>query len=282
MTPLRLLSPAKLNLMLHITGRRNDGYHELQTVFQLLDYGDEMQFSSTPDATINLVPDLPGVAAQDNLIVRAARLLQEASGCSRGAAIGIDKRLPMGGGLGGGSSNAATTLLALNALWETGLDVDQLATLGRQLGADVPVFVRGFSAWAEGIGERLQPLEITGSWYIVVKPDCAVSTAQIFSHKQLTRDTAPITIPAFFEGGGHNDCEPVVRLLYPQVDEALAWLQAAVPETTARLTGTGACVFAACRDRMTAQQVLDRLPAQFRGFVAQGIQRSPVHTALGM
>lgn len=282
MTSLTLLSPAKLNLMLHITGRRADGYHLLQTVFHLLDFGDTLTFTATPAGSVDLQPQIPGVANRDNLVYRAASLLQEASGTSMGAHIELQKRLPMGGGLGGGSSNAATTLLALNQLWKTGFSIDQLAQLGTRLGADVPVFVRGFSAWGEGVGEQLQAIDIADTWYLILKPACAVSTAQIFSHKQLTRDTAAITIPAFFERGGHNDCEPVVRSLYPEVDSALNWLTQAVPDTTARLTGTGACVFANCADEASARKLLAEVPGEFQGFVAQGVQRSPVHTALAI
>ena len=282
MTTLALLSPAKLNLMLHITGRRGDGYHTLQTVFQLLDYGDTMRFTSRDDDRITLHPQLPGVEPADNLIHRAATLLQQATGCGRGADIEIDKILPMGGGIGGGSSNAATTLLALNHLWQTGLDLQQLAELGLQLGADVPVFVRGHSAWAEGVGEQLQAIDIAETWYLVIKPPCEVSTAEIFSHKQLTRNTPPITIAAFFGQGGHNDCEPIVRELYQDVDKALIWLQKKAPDNIARLTGTGACVFTQCTDEVSARQLLKALPGGLEGFVARGVNRSPVHRTLGL
>lgn len=282
MTPLTLLSPAKLNLMLHITGRRDDGYHLLQTVFQLLDYGDTLTFEARTSGPVEVLPPIPGVTAGDNLITRAALLLQSSVGTTRGAWITVKKVLPMGGGLGGGSSNAATTLLALNHLWETGLDIDQLAALGQQLGADVPVFVRGFSAWGEGIGEQLQPLEIPESWYLVIKPDCEVSTAQIFCHRELTQDTAAITIPAFFEQGGHNDCEAVVRSLYPSVDRALNWLAAQAPHSAARLTGTGSCVFARFAEQAQARTLLKQLPSEFQGFVARGVNRSPIHRELGL
>lgn len=280
MTALTLISPAKLNLMLHITGRRADGYHLLQTVFQLLDYGDTMWFEASASGPLTAMPALAGVAPEDNLILRAAHLLREYTGSSRGATITIDKVLPMGGGLGGGSSNAATTLLALNHLWDCRLDLDQLAELGQQLGADVPIFVRGRSAWGEGVGEQLQPLEIPESWYLVIKPGCEVSTAQIFCHRELTRDTAAITIPAFFEQGGHNDCEAVVRSLYPEVDRALNWLTTQAPHSTARLTGTGACVFARFPERASAQRLLDQLPDEFEGFIARGVNHSPVHAML--
>ncbi|WP_101759751.1 4-(cytidine 5'-diphospho)-2-C-methyl-D-erythritol kinase [Oceanicoccus sp. KOV_DT_Chl] len=283
MTRLSLLSPAKLNLMLHITGRRADGYHQLQTLFQLLDYGDTLHFQLRDDSQIQLHSELSGVEPQHNLIVKAASLLQSHSQSPLGIDIWLDKILPMGGGIGGGSSNAATTLLALNHLWQLGLDLDQLATLGLQLGADVPVFVRGHSAWAEGVGEQLQAIEIAETWYFVAKPDCSVSTAEIFSHKQLTRDTSPITIAAVFEQGHRNDCEAVVRVLYPQVESALNWLSSHSPNhTPARLTGTGACVFACFPDQQSAQQLLQHLPVGLHGFVAKGVNISPTHRSLNL
>jgi 4-diphosphocytidyl-2-C-methyl-D-erythritol kinase len=276
---LHLLSPAKLNLMLHITGRRADGYHQLQTVFQLLDYGDTLHYQLRSDTQITLSPDIAGVASADNLIVRAARLLQQSTTSPSGVDIHIEKILPMGGGIGGGSSNAATTLLALNQLWNLHLSIDQLAALGLQLGADVPVFIRGHSAWAEGIGEQLQAIEIPETWYVVLRPECAVSTAEIFSHKQLTRNTSPITIPAFFEQGGHNDCEAVVRALYPAVDAAIKWLNHYSP---ARLTGTGSCVFASLPDQQSALQIINQLPENIQGFAARGVNISPTHRELGL
>jgi 4-diphosphocytidyl-2-C-methyl-D-erythritol kinase len=274
---LQLLSPAKLNLFLHITGRRADGYHELQTVFQLLDHGDLMELSSTEGRAITL--DCPGLAlpAEENLAWRAAKLLQEHTGTDCGAHIRIDKRLPAGGGLGGGSSNAATTLLALNRLWSLNLELDELAKLGLQLGADVPVFVLGHSAWAEGIGDKLQALELPTHYYMVVAPACQVPTAEVFSHRQLTRNTSPIKMAAFFELGGRNDCESVVRQLYPEVDKALNWLE---KFSQAQLTGTGACVFARFNSRKQVQIVFEQLPGNWRGFVARGVNISPVHTAL--
>ncbi|MEE8057143.1 MAG: 4-(cytidine 5'-diphospho)-2-C-methyl-D-erythritol kinase [Pseudomonadales bacterium] len=282
MTSYSLLSPAKLNLMLHITGRRLDGYHQLQTVFQLLDYGDTLHFTRREDSDITLMPDIVGVAKEDNLIIRAARLLQQHSPCHLGVDIRLEKVLPLGGGIGGGSSNAATTLLALNQLWNSGFKLDYLANLGLQLGADVPVFIRGHSAWAEGVGEQLQAIEIPETWYIVIKPDCEVSTADIFSHKQLTRNTAPITIAAVFKQGSRNDCEPIVRTLYPQVDSALKWLNSlTIDGSPARLTGTGACVFASFPDPVSAQQILHQLPKGLQGFVAKGVNVSPTHLALG-
>jgi 4-diphosphocytidyl-2-C-methyl-D-erythritol kinase len=274
---LTLLSPAKLNLFLHITGRRADGYHNLQTLFQLLDYGDTLHFSSSD--TLSLAPDIAGVPAQDNLILRAAELLRRETGCRQGAAIALEKRLPLGGGIGGGSSNAATTLLALNHLWNLKLSLDELATLGLQLGADVPVFVKGRSAWAEGVGEHLEPVELPLRNYLILVPPCQVSTALIFSQQALTRNSSAITIAAFLREGGRNDCEPVVRSLYPEVAFALDWLSHFAP---ARMTGTGACVFASFADRAAAHAVLQQLPTGYRGFVAQGVNKSPVHAALGL
>lgn len=274
---LTLPSPAKLNLYLAITGRRADGYHNLQTLFQLLDYGDTMSFDITGDRQLKLSPALPGVANDDNLIIRAAKLLQHHCHCGLGADIHIKKILPMGGGIGGGSSNAATTLLALNQLWQCGLSTDQLAALGLQLGADVPVFVRGHTAWAEGVGEQLQAIEIPESWYLVVKPDCEVSTAEIFSHKQLTRNSSPITIAAVFEGAHGNDCEAVVRSLYPKIDKALNWLNRFA---AAQLTGTGSCIFARFDTRDQADAVLEQVPGDMQGFVARGVNHSPVHRLL--
>lgn len=277
-----LPAPAKLNLFLHITGRRDDGYHTLQTVFQLLDYGDELSFRRRADDQLHLHADIPGLAPADNLVLRAARLLRSAgagnpTGTGFGADITLQKRLPLGGGIGGGSSDAATTLLALNRLWGLNLDLDALARLGAELGADVPVFVRGRSAWAEGVGEQLQALELPQKWYLVVAPPCAVSTAAIFSHKDLTRDTSDITVAAFLERGGHNDCQPLVQQLHPEVDRALHWLNR---HGQARMTGTGACVFAAFDEAGSAQRALSELPADMQGFVARGINRSPAHTLL--
>ena len=275
--PLRLLSPAKLNLFLHVIGRRGDGYHLLQTLFQLLDHGDVLEFSATDSPDIVLRGNCGGVGVTDNLIVRAARLLQAHTGCARGAEIRLDKRLPLGGGLGGGSSNAATTLLALDHLWGLALPRDELAALGLRLGADVPVFVHGRSAWAEGVGEVLTPLEIPPAWYVVLTPPVAVSTAEIFSHPQLTRDTPALKIPAFPILGAKNDCEPVASLLYPEIREALAWLGRF---GEARLTGTGASVFAAFARREEAASVYARRPGNLRGFLAKGVSLSPVHRGL--
>lgn len=275
MTTLTLPAPAKLNLFLHITGRRADGYHELQTVFQFLEQADTLHFVLRHDGRISLSPSLPGVPDEQNLIVRAARALQQATGCSLGADIALKKILPMGGGIGGGSSDAATTLLGLNALWNLGLDADRLARLGLALGADVPVFVHGFAAWAEGVGEHLSPVELPEPWFLVLTPEDHVATAQVFQHPELTRNSPPITVPAFFAGGGRNDCENIVRRLSPAVDAALGWLGTFGP---ARMTGTGACVFLACASEEEAAALLTRSPIP--GFISRGRNLSPAHSAL--
>lgn len=276
MNSLTLLSPAKLNLFLHITGRRADGYHNLQTFFQLLDYGDELGFTLRPDGKLTLDPGIPGVDFEQNLIIRAARLLEPYRQLpSLGVDISLLKRLPMGGGIGGGSSNAATTLVALNHLWQCNLGISELLQCGLSLGADVPVFIQAQTAWAEGVGERLQPIEMQTKWFLVVQPDCHVSTAAIFSHKDLTRNTPAIKVAAFLERGGRNDCETLVRRLYPQVDEALNWL--AKFDNNAQMTGTGACVFASFESAEKAQFVQAQLPKHLPGFVAQGINQSPLY-----
>jgi len=280
MPDLSLLSPAKINLFLHITGQRSDGYHELQTLFQLLDYGDWMHFTVHHEGTIRLNTLIEGIPQQDNLIYQAATLVAPyRRDKALGIDISIDKQLPMGGGIGGGSSNAATTLLALNQLWGLNLDLARLCSLSVKLGADVPVFVNGKTAWAEGIGERLQAIDIPETWYLVIKPACNVSTAKIFSSKQLTRNTSPIKIAAFFEQGAGNDCEPLVRELYPEVDSALNWLS---QHAKAQLTGTGACVFAQFESQRTAKAVLDKLPSTLQGFIAKGVNSSPTHQQLNL
>lgn len=270
---LQLLAPAKLNLFLHVTGRRADGYHELQTLFQLLEYGDSMEFAHAEDGVLALhVPSVAGntvLPLDNNLILQAAHRLK--SLCPQqdaGASITLYKRIPLGAGLGGGSSNAALTLLALNALWQLNLSVEQLCEIGVKLGADVPVFIRGRSAWAEGIGERLQPVELAESWYLVITPECAVSTAEIFSHEQLTRNSPAITIADFLAGRARNDCESVTRKLYAEVDAALNWL---AQFTDARMTGTGSSIFASFPDKESADTILAKLPVHLSGFVAKGI-----------
>lgn len=270
-----LPAPAKLNLFLHITGRRADGYHNLQTLFQFLDQADTLHFSRRNDNQILLHTDIPGVASHDNLIVRAALALQNAAQCPLGADIRLDKTLPMGGGLGGGSSDAATTLLGLNALWQTGLSLQQLANIGLKLGADVPVFVHGHAAWAEGVGEKLQPVDIPEPWYVMLTPNAHISTAAAFSHPELTRNSDPITLRAFSAGAARNDFEKVVRQLSPAVDAALQWL---AQHGTARMTGTGACLFMACSDADHAAKILAASPVQ--GFISRGQNVSPAHRAL--
>lgn len=274
---LTLPCPAKLNLMLRITGQRDDGYHNLQTVFQLLNYGDQLQLQSNESGEILLTPDFPGLPQEENLIYKAAALLKKHSNVSFGAQLHIEKRLPMGGGIGGGSSNAASTLLGLNELWQTNLSIDELAYLGKQLGADVPVFVRGFSAWAEGIGEALTPLNLPKKWFVVLSPDCHVATSKIFSHKRLTRDSSAIKVAAFLERGGENDCQTLVESLFPPVRNAVEWLN---QFGRAQLTGTGACVFASFDNEDAAQTVLAKLPDSMTGFVAEAVNQSPLHNVL--
>ncbi|SDJ93036.1 4-(cytidine 5'-diphospho)-2-C-methyl-D-erythritol kinase [Billgrantia gudaonensis] len=278
---LSLPAPAKLNRLLHIVGRRADGYHELQTLFQFLDHGDTLHLRRREDGEIHLTPPLPGVAAHDNLIVRAALALQDASGVQLGADIHLDKRLPLGGGLGGGSSNAATALLGLDRLWDLGLELDELADLGLALGADVPVFVHGHAAWGEGIGERLTPVELDTPWFVVVHPGVTVATPAVFGAPQLTRDTPPITMARALQGGApgwRNDCEPTVRALYPAVADALNWLGEHAP---AMLTGTGACAFARLTSAADAQRLVNDVPEHWQAFAARGLNRSPLHAALG-
>ena len=274
---LSLPAPAKLNLFLHITGRRADGYHLLQTLFQFLDHGDPLHFTPREDGQSRLLTELPGVAAEDNLILRAARRLQQVSGTRLGADIVLDKRLPMGGGIGGGSSDAATTLVGLDHLWQTDLGEDRLAALGLELGAYVPLFVRWRAAWAEGVGEQLTPVEVDEPWYLVVVPPCHVSTAEIFSDERLTRDTTPITLAAFREHGGRNDCLPVVTARYPEIRNTLILLN---KFCEAKMTGTGSCLFGAFPNEREADKVRARLPATLQAFVAKGCNTSPLHALL--
>jgi 4-diphosphocytidyl-2-C-methyl-D-erythritol kinase len=266
-------APAKLNLTLRVLGRRADGYHRLQTVFQFLDRSDRLSFQVRRDGRIVRASDLPGVPEAADLTLRAARLLQERTGCGLGAELHLEKRLPVGGGLGGGSSDAATTLVALNRLWGTGLAMDRLAEIGLALGADVPVFVRGLAAWGEGVGEHLTPLDLPRPWYLVLVPECAVSTAAVFADRDLTRNSTAITIADFVSGDDRNDCLEVVRRRYPPVAEALDWLS---QHARGRLTGTGACVFSVFPEEAEACAVLDRVPPGIDGFVARGVNRSPL------
>ena len=274
---LSLFSPAKLNLFLHITEKREDGYHNLQTLFQLLDYGDRIEFSTNTTGKIELSPSIPGLPHEQNLIYRAAQMLRQHSGCSFGVNIRLEKQLPMGGGLGGGSSNAATTLLGLNQLWQLNLPQKVLMNLGVQLGADVPVFLLGQTAWAEGVGEHLTPVEMPNHWYLVLMPNVHVSTAKVFAHQGLTRNSHPIKIRAFLEQGGKNDCQSVVEALYPEVKKACQWL---AQFAEARLTGTGACLFAQFESKADAQSVYEQIPAPWTGFIAKGVNHSLLLTEL--
>lgn len=274
---LTLPAPAKLNLMLHILGRRADGYHELQTLFQFLDYGDELSFAMRDDGEIRLQTDIPGVPHDSNLIVKAARALQKQSDCAHGIDIWLEKRLPMGGGIGGGSSDAATTLLGLNHLWKLGWGEDRLAALGLTLGADVPVFVRGHAAFAEGVGEILTPVDPEEPWYLVLVPQVSVSTAEIFSDPLLTRDTPPIKVRPVLEGNSRNDCQPVVERRYPAVRNALKLLG---NFAEAKLTGTGSCVFGAFPNKAEADKVSALLTETLTGFVAKGSNVSMLHRKL--
>jgi len=270
-------APAKLNLFLHLTGRRADGYHELQTLFQLIDLTDDIRLSVRDDGAIERHSGAAGVAPEHDLAVRAARTLQRLTGCPLGADIDVRKHIPLGAGLGGGSSDAATVLLALNELWGCGLSLEALASVGLPLGADVPVFIQGSSAWGEGIGERLTPVTLPEAWYVIVHPGVHVSTASVFQSAELTRNSPLITIRAFFEAGGRNDCESVVRAHHPEVAEALDWLRRVAP---AQLTGTGASVFTACASASEAERLAARVPDRWRSFVARGLNTSPVHECL--
>ena len=277
MSRLTLPAPAKLNLMLHILGRRDDGYHELQTLFQFLDHADELSFDLRDDGQVILHSDLKDVPHESNLIVRAARKLQQLTGCPLGVDIYLKKVLPMGGGIGGGSSDAATTLLGLNHLWQLGCSEDQLAELGLTLGADVPVFVRGHAAFAEGVGEKLTPVDPEEPWYVVLVPQVFVSTAEIFSHPLLTRNSPPIKMRPVPKGNSRNDCQPVVEQSYPEVRNSLNLLG---KFTDARLTGTGSCVFGAFPSKAEADKVLALLTETQTGFVAKGSNVSMLHRTL--
>jgi 4-diphosphocytidyl-2-C-methyl-D-erythritol kinase len=272
-------APAKLNLMLHVLRRRPDGYHELQTVFQLIDLIDTIDISVREDGVISRPLGAVGLREEEDLVVRAAQALKAASGTRLGASISVHKRIPMGGGLGGGSSDAATTLVALNTMWRTGLTLAEIAAIGVKTGADVPIFVEGRSAWAEGVGERLEPVELgSDSWFLVLFPGVAVPTAAVFQAAELTRNSPPTTMRGFLETGGRNDCEAVVRARFPAVAEALDWLARHAP---ARLTGTGSCVFAKFSRAADAERIAARVPDTWRAFVVRGLDRSPLLDELG-
>ncbi len=271
-------APAKINLFLHVLGRRADGYHRLQTVFQLIDLCDRVRIEPTGDGRIARRGELASIGAEDDLSLAAARLLQRASGTGQGALIGLDKCIPIGAGLGGGSSDAATVLVALNRLWGLGLDSVALATLGLKLGADVPLFVHGHSAWAEGVGEQLQPLALPEAWYVVVFPGVSVSTREVFGDPALTRDTPPTTIPRFLSGEAtRNDLQPRVVARCPQVAAALAWLAQFAP---ARMSGSGSAVFAQLATREQGLDVVRRCPLAWQAFVVRGLSVSPLGQAV--
>lgn len=279
--PLTLPAPGKLNRMLHIVGRREDGYHSLQTLFQLIDLCDHLKLATRDDGEIHLTSEISDVSHDDNLVVRAAQLLQRHSGTLLGATLSIEKQLPMGGGLGGGSSNAATTLVGLNHLWQLNLPLKALAQLGLQLGADVPVFVHGHSAWAEGVGEQLSAVSLDTSWFVIVHPGISVSTSSVFQDPQLTRDSRPITMARALQGGApewRNDCEALVKERYPPIAEALHWLAQHAPS---RLTGTGACLFATFETQQAAQAIAQLAGQRWSTWVARGLNTSPLHNALG-
>ena len=274
---LSLPAPAKLNLMLHIVGQRADGYHLLETLFQFLDYADTLHFNPRNDGQIILHTQIAGVPHDDNLIVRAARLLQQHTDTGQGADIWLDKKLPVGGGIGGGSSNAATTLVGLNYLWSTKQTLESLAQLGLSLGADVPVFVMGKAAFAQGVGEKLQPLELPEPWYIVAVPPVSISTAKVFSDKCLTRDTPLTNIRTVLKQSGHNDCQAVVEKRYPDVRNALILLNKYVE---ARLTGTGSCIFGSLQNKKQAVNIATQISESLPSFVAQGANTSMLHREL--
>jgi 4-diphosphocytidyl-2-C-methyl-D-erythritol kinase len=271
-------APGKLNLFLHVLGRRADGYHELQTVFRLIDRIDRVGIAVRADGRIRRHDPLPGIAEDDDLCLRAARLLKARTRTPQGADLAIDKRLPMGGGLGGGSSDAATALIALNRLWGTGLARPALQALALELGADVPFFVYGRNALGEGIGERLTALELPPAWYLVLTPPAAISTRDVFSDNALTRNTKPLKIPPFFPGQGANDLESVAARRSPEIARQLEWLRVRRP--AARMTGSGACVFAELGTEDEARRLHGELPGDMRGFVARGLERHPLYEYL--
>ena len=268
-------APGKLNLFLHVLGRRPDGMHELQTVFRLIERSDRVGIGVRPDGEIRF----SGPFAEDNLCLRAARLLKSATGSALGADLSLEKVLPVGGGLGGGSSDAATVLLVLNRLWQTNLGRRALMDLGLRLGADVPVFLFGRNAFGEGVGERLTALDLASAWYLVLTPQVSVSTKEIFTDASLTRDTKPLKIPPFLSGQGRNDLQAVAVRRYPEISEPLTWLKQRVPEGAfaPRMTGSGSCVFAEFARQEDAQALYAQLPAEMRGFVARGLDRHPLY-----
>lgn len=289
LTQIEWPSPAKLNLFLYITGRLDNGYHELQTLFQFIDFGDTLQFSPNVSGSISITPEIAGVELESNLIWKAAQALKNEAqrqgmqnSASLGADIYLNKILPMGGGLGGGSSNAATTLVALNTIWQLNFSLDKLAELGLKLGADVPVFVKGQAAFAEGVGEKLTPATPNEKWYLVIKPEENIATAEIFTHPNLTRNTPKQDLTTLLQQPYGNDCEKIVTLLYPEVAKQLSWLLQYAPS---RLTGTGSCLFAEFDTQAEAEIVLEQLHTQTEsnsvfGFIAKGVNISPLHKTL--
>lgn len=279
MDRLTLNSPAKLNLMLHITGRRDDGYHLLQTVFQYIDLYDRMVFDVTEDGVIGRIKSNSPVPEGEDISLRAARKLQRRGQVRKGVEIPIDKQIPIGGGLGGGSSNAATTLLALNRLWSLNLSISELTKIGLELGADVAFFLAGYSAWATGIGEQLTRIELPEPWYLIIDPGVVVSTAKIFAAQELTRNCDAITIRAFLDGLGANVCQPVACELYPEIQRAIDWLS---HYSAARMTGTGACVFAPFDSLEQVESVKSRVPEHWGCFIVKALNINPAHQQLGM
>ncbi len=271
---LTLPAPAKLNLFLHVTGRRDDGYHELQTVFQFITLHDVITLTNRSDQQIKRLTDWPGLPQEDDLMVKAARALVAYSGIPAGVDITIEKNIPMGGGLGGGSSDAATVLVGLNSLWNLNLTKTELAAIGLKLGADVPIFIYGHAAWAEGTGEILTSIDPPEDHYLLIVPPAQISTAEIFAHPALTRDSSPIKIPDFLEGSGHNDLETVVRQEYPEVDKAMNWLQ---QFADVRMTGTGAGIFISTESLQAAEEIARQAPADWQCFVTKGLNTSPLY-----
>lgn len=277
MTLLHLPSPAKINLFLHVVGQREDGYHLLQTAFQFVDLYDEMIFKTREDNLIRVNAPSLDLPVEHNLVFKAAYLLQELAQCKKGIDITLHKRIPLGGGLGGGSSNAATTLLALNHLWGLHYSRTDLIKIGARLGADVPIFIYGKAAFAEGIGEHLQPIQLEEDWILLLFPPCQVATAKIFSDSELTRNTPEITITEFFEKGGRNDCEPIARKHFPEIADAIDCLS---HYTTARMTGTGSGVFANFKDKNAALEIANKIPASLNGIILKGLNISPLQSAI--
>ena len=279
MTAISVTAPAKLNLMLHITGQRDDGYHLLETVFQFIDLCDDMTFQLRDDGQINCTQLNSSISADEDITVRAAKMLQSAYSVHNGIDISINKNIPIGGGLGGGSSNAASCLLVLNQLWKLDLPMEKLSEIGLQLGADVPVFIYGQAAWAKGVGETLEAIQLPENTYMVINPGISVSTGEIFGAKELTRNNESITIRAFLDGAGKNVCEAVARQRYPAIDQAMNWLD---QFAKARLTGTGACIFASFDSVEKANAVKSQIPDDWTGYVVQALNKNPVHQQLAL